>query len=178
MPGAVCEMVSKCQHLTGASLRRSCCRDGPSCLMRQWPAHPAGRTLSVASSRLTFASANEAVSQSNACMRVMPVSMELNDGHPPAGKAREEFVDAINRATFGKERIVLRRRGRAIAAVVPIDDLRLLEDLDDHLCDPRHSTPSCLEKRQSQRGFSLLSTGRPVHAIAPRPSVRPYRFSV
>jgi hypothetical protein len=104
--------------------------------------------------------------------------MELNDGHPPAGKAREEFVDAINRATFGKERIVLRRRGRAIAAVVPIDDLRLLEDLDDHLCDPRHSTPSCLEKRQSQRGFSLLSTGRPVHAIAPRPSVRPYRFSV
>ncbi len=52
-------------------------------------------------------------------------------GHPPAGKAREEFADAINRAAFGNERIVLRRRGRAIAAVVPIDDLRLLEDLDD-----------------------------------------------
>jgi Phd_YefM. len=55
-------------------------------------------------------------------------------GHPPAGKAREEFADAINRAAFGNERIVLRRRGRAIAAVVPIDDLRLLEDLDDR-CD-------------------------------------------
>ena len=52
-------------------------------------------------------------------------------GHPPAGKAREEFADAINRAAFGNERIVLRRRGRAIAAVVPIDDLRLLEDMDD-----------------------------------------------
>lgn len=52
-------------------------------------------------------------------------------GHPPAGKAREEFADAINRAAFGNERIVLRRRGRAIAAVVPIDDLRVLEDLDD-----------------------------------------------
>jgi hypothetical protein len=52
-------------------------------------------------------------------------------GHSPAGKAREEFADAINRAAFGNERIVLRRRGRAIAAVVPIDDLRLLEDLDD-----------------------------------------------
>ena len=52
-------------------------------------------------------------------------------GHPPAGKTREEFADANNRAAFGNERIVLRRRGRAIAAVVPIDDLRLLEDLDD-----------------------------------------------
>jgi antitoxin (DNA-binding transcriptional repressor) of toxin-antitoxin stability system len=52
-------------------------------------------------------------------------------GHPPAGKAREEFADAINRAAFGNERVVLRRRGRAIAAVVPIDDLRLLEGLDD-----------------------------------------------
>jgi antitoxin (DNA-binding transcriptional repressor) of toxin-antitoxin stability system len=52
-------------------------------------------------------------------------------GHPPAGKAREEFADAINRAAFGNERVVLRRRGRAIAAVVPIDDLQLLEGLDD-----------------------------------------------
>jgi antitoxin (DNA-binding transcriptional repressor) of toxin-antitoxin stability system len=54
-------------------------------------------------------------------------------GHPPAGKAREEFADAINRAAFGNERVVLRRRGRAIAAVVPIGDLRLLEDLDDRM---------------------------------------------
>jgi antitoxin (DNA-binding transcriptional repressor) of toxin-antitoxin stability system len=52
-------------------------------------------------------------------------------GHPPAGKAREEIADAINRAAFGNERVVLRRRGRAIAAVVPVNDLRLLEDLDD-----------------------------------------------
>ena len=54
-------------------------------------------------------------------------------GHPPAGKAREEFADTINRAAFGNERVVLRRRGRAIAAVVPIGDLRLLEDLDDRM---------------------------------------------
>jgi hypothetical protein len=34
---------------------------------------------------------------------------------------------------FGKERVVLRRRGKEVAAVVPIDDLRLLEDLEDRI---------------------------------------------
>ncbi|MGQ0810340.1 MAG: type II toxin-antitoxin system prevent-host-death family antitoxin [Nitrospiraceae bacterium] len=53
--------------------------------------------------------------------------------HLPASKAREGFADTINRVAFGKERVVLRRRGKEIAAVVPIDDLRLLEDLEDRM---------------------------------------------
>jgi hypothetical protein len=32
--------------------------------------------------------------------------------HLPASKAREGFADTINRVAFGKERVVLRRRGR------------------------------------------------------------------
>ena len=51
--------------------------------------------------------------------------------HVPASKAGEEFADTINRVAYSKERVVLRRRGREVAAVVPIDDVRLLEDLDD-----------------------------------------------
>ena len=47
-------------------------------------------------------------------------------GNPAGNKEREEFADAINRVAFGNERVLLRRRGRAVAAVVPIDDLRLL----------------------------------------------------
>lgn len=44
-------------------------------------------------------------------------------GYLPASKAREGFSDTINRVAFGKERVVLRRRGKEVAAVVPIDDL-------------------------------------------------------
>jgi prevent-host-death family protein len=53
--------------------------------------------------------------------------------HLPASKAREDFADTINRVAFGKERVVLRRRGKEVAAVVPMADLRLLEELEDRI---------------------------------------------
>jgi prevent-host-death family protein len=36
----------------------------------------------------------------------------------------------INRAAYGKERIVLTRRGKDLVALVPLDDLKLLEELE------------------------------------------------
>ncbi|RPH77089.1 MAG: prevent-host-death family protein [Nitrospiraceae bacterium] len=54
-------------------------------------------------------------------------------GNPTGKKGRQGFADAINRAAFGNERVLLRRRGRAIAAVVPINDLRLLEALENRV---------------------------------------------
>ena len=48
-------------------------------------------------------------------------------------KARESFSDLINRSAYGKERIVLTRRGKGIAAVIPIEDLKLLEEIEDRL---------------------------------------------
>ena len=50
-----------------------------------------------------------------------------------ATKARDEFADTINRAAYGKERVILTRRGRELAAVVPIEDVRLLEELEGRL---------------------------------------------
>ncbi len=50
-----------------------------------------------------------------------------------AAEARNEFSDIINRASFGKERVVLTRRGKELAAVVPIEDLELLERLEDRI---------------------------------------------
>ncbi len=44
-------------------------------------------------------------------------------------KAREEFPEIVNRAAYGKERTIVSRRGKDLAAVIPIDDLRLLERL-------------------------------------------------
>jgi len=42
-------------------------------------------------------------------------------------KAREEFPEIVNRAAYGKERTIVSRRGKDLAAVIPMEDLRLLE---------------------------------------------------
>jgi prevent-host-death family protein len=44
-------------------------------------------------------------------------------------KAREEFPELVNRAAYGKERTIVSRRGKDLAAVIPMEDLRLLERL-------------------------------------------------
>ena len=44
-------------------------------------------------------------------------------------KAREEFPEMLNRAAYGKERTIVSRRGKELAAVIPIEDLQLLERL-------------------------------------------------
>lgn len=44
-------------------------------------------------------------------------------------KAREEFPDVVNRAAYGKERTIVSRRGKDLAAVIPIEDLRLFDRL-------------------------------------------------
>jgi prevent-host-death family protein len=46
-------------------------------------------------------------------------------------EARESFSTTINRVTFGRERVVLTRHGKRVAAVVPIEDLELIEALED-----------------------------------------------
>ena len=48
-------------------------------------------------------------------------------------KARGNFSDLVNRSAYGKERVVLTRRGKGVAAVVPIEDLKLLEAIEDRL---------------------------------------------
>ena len=44
-------------------------------------------------------------------------------------RAREAFPELVNRAAYGKERTIVSRRGKDLAAVIPMDDLRLLERL-------------------------------------------------
>jgi prevent-host-death family protein len=48
-------------------------------------------------------------------------------------RARDNFSELIHRAAVDKERIVLTRRGKPVAAVVPIEDVQLLETLEDRL---------------------------------------------
>jgi prevent-host-death family protein len=45
--------------------------------------------------------------------------------------AKEEFSELVNRVAHQKERIVLTRRGKDIAAIVPIEDLDLILSLQN-----------------------------------------------
>jgi prevent-host-death family protein len=46
-------------------------------------------------------------------------------------QARRRFSELINRVANEKDRMVLTRRGRPLAAIVPLEDLLWLEDLED-----------------------------------------------
>jgi len=48
-------------------------------------------------------------------------------------EAKESFDDLVARATKDKERVILTRRGKRVAALVPIDDLDFLEAIEDRL---------------------------------------------
>jgi prevent-host-death family protein len=48
-------------------------------------------------------------------------------------EARESFADAVNRVAYSGERIVLNRRGKRLAAIVPVKDLDLIEAVEDRI---------------------------------------------
>lgn len=66
-------------------------------------------------------------------------------GELKVSEARQRFADMVNRAAYGGERVVVRRRNREVAAVVPIEDLRLLEQLEDRL-DLDHARAALKER--------------------------------
>lgn len=49
------------------------------------------------------------------------------------GEARKDLADTLNRVAFGRDRIILHRRGKDVAVLVPLEDLELLEKLEDLL---------------------------------------------
>lgn len=49
----------------------------------------------------------------------------------PASEARKRFAAILNEVEFKGERVVLDRHGKPVAAVVPMEDLELLQRLED-----------------------------------------------
>ncbi|RLB93815.1 MAG: type II toxin-antitoxin system Phd/YefM family antitoxin [Deltaproteobacteria bacterium] len=47
--------------------------------------------------------------------------------------ARKNFADIVNKVAYGNEPIVLTRRGQDVAALVSIDELELLQQIEDHI---------------------------------------------
>jgi prevent-host-death family protein len=50
-----------------------------------------------------------------------------------ATAARNGFSDLISKVQYSADRVLINRRGKAAVALIPIEDLRLLEMLEDHL---------------------------------------------
>lgn len=48
-------------------------------------------------------------------------------------EARDEFAELVNRVAYAGERVRVVRRGRELAALVPMEDVELLEALEDEL---------------------------------------------
>jgi len=46
---------------------------------------------------------------------------------------RDGLAEVVNRVAYAGERIRVVRRGRALAAIVPVEDVELLEALEDEL---------------------------------------------
>jgi prevent-host-death family protein len=63
-------------------------------------------------------------------------------------EAKEQFTDLVNRVAHNKERIILTRRGKDIAAIVSIEDLKLIQTSQDKH-DLREAIDSLKEARQS-----------------------------
>ncbi len=51
----------------------------------------------------------------------------------PVSEARDDLAETLNRVCYKGERIVLHRRGKNVAALVPVEDLELLEELEDRI---------------------------------------------
>ncbi len=48
-------------------------------------------------------------------------------------EARKNFAHIVNKVVYGKEPIILTRRGQDVAALVSIDELELLQQIEDHI---------------------------------------------
>ena len=50
-----------------------------------------------------------------------------------ASEARQNFSDILNRAAFGRERVIIHRGKKPVAAIIPIEDYNFLEQLEDRI---------------------------------------------
>jgi antitoxin (DNA-binding transcriptional repressor) of toxin-antitoxin stability system len=53
--------------------------------------------------------------------------------HPVAQKAHSAISNSLTRVVTKGERVKVHRRGKAVAALIPLEDLALLEELEDRL---------------------------------------------
>jgi prevent-host-death family protein len=68
-----------------------------------------------------------------------------------ATDARANFQDLINRAEYKGERIIVQRHGKAVVAIIGLDDLKLLEAVEDAI-----DSETLLKAVEENNGFTTL----------------------
>lgn len=68
-------------------------------------------------------------------------------------EAKEEFSELINRVSHNKERVILTRRGKEVAAIVPLEDLLLLQASQNR--SDLHEAVEALKEARHQGTISL-----------------------
>ena len=48
-------------------------------------------------------------------------------------QARDRLSELVNQVAYGKERVTITRRGKALAVLVPIEDMELLQALENKI---------------------------------------------
>ena len=48
-------------------------------------------------------------------------------------EARKKLAEIVNKVAYGKEPVVLTRRGEKIAALISMEELELLQLIEDHI---------------------------------------------
>ena len=74
-------------------------------------------------------------------------------------EARRDFADVLNRAAYGHERIMITRRDSEVAAIVPIEELRLLDVLLERYeaeADLAEARETLLEAREHSIAWNHL----------------------
>jgi prevent-host-death family protein len=56
--------------------------------------------------------------------------LEPDPARVTVSEARRTFADLVNRVAYGNERFTIVRHGRAVAAIVPMSDVRHLDAVD------------------------------------------------
>jgi len=73
-------------------------------------------------------------------------------------EARQNLAELVNRVAYGKERVVLTRHGKEVAALVPIEDLGLMAKLRRLL--RRRELRQALEEVELRGGVSWTELRR------------------
>ncbi len=72
---------------------------------------------------------------------------------------RDNLADALNRVAYGGERVILQRRGKGVAALVSMEELALLEELENQ------ADIAAAKKALKEKGGITLTEYRRKHRI-------------
>lgn len=67
-------------------------------------------------------------------------------------EAQDQFSELINQVVHNKDHVILTRRGKEVAAIIPLEDLALLQDLQN-----KHDLQEALDALKEAREKGSIS---------------------